>query len=138
MIICLCGLIGSGKTFFALENMQDDDELIDFDKIIKEFDVCDNAIAKQITLDLLEEAIQSDTTTWFVTAIPTKDEQALLDKAEVKYLWLYSDIPKSMRNIRHRNRFKDIENIDGIYLKNVRLQEQSMEFIKKYKVKVIR
>ena len=138
MIICLCGLIGSGKTFFALENMQDDDELIDFDKIIKEFDVCDNAIAKQITLDLLEEAIQSDTTTWFVTAIPTKDEQALLDKTEVKYLWLYSDIPKTMRNIRRRNRFKDIENIDGIYLKNVRLQEQSMQFIKKHKAKVIR
>ena len=119
MIICLNGLIGSGKPTYAFNNMQDDDELIDFDKIIKEIDVCDNAIAKQITLDLLEEAIQSDVTTWFVTAIPTKDEQALLDKAEVKYLWLYSDIPKSMRNIRRRNRFKDIENIDGIYLKNV-------------------
>lgn len=138
MIICLNGLIGSGKTTFALEHMQDDDELIDFDKIIKEFDVCDNAIAKQITLDLLEEAIQSDVTTWFVTTMPTKHEQALLDKAEVKYLWLYSDIPKTMRNIKHRNRFKDIDNLEAIYLKNVRLQEQSMEFIKKYKVKVIR
>ena len=138
MIICLNGLIGSGKTTYAFNNMQDDDELIDFDKIIKEFDVCDNAIAKQITLDLLEEAIQLDVTTWFVTTMPTKDEQALLDKAEVKYLWLYSDIPKSMRNIRHRNRFKDIANIDGIYLKNVRLQEQSMQFIKKHKAKVIR
>ena len=138
MIICLNGLIGSGKTTYAFNNMQDDDELIDFDKIIKEFDVCDNAIAKQITLELLEEAIQSDTTTWFVTAIPTKDEQALLDKAEVKYLWLYSDIPKSMRNIRHRNRFKDIENIDDIYLKNLTIQQQSMQFIKKHKAKVIR
>ena len=138
MIICLNGLIGSGKTTYAFNNMQDDDELIDFDKIIKEFDVCDNAIAKQIIIDLLEEAVNSDKTTWFVTNMPNKTEQALLDQTEVRYLWLYSDIPKAMRNIRRRNRFKDIDNLEAIYLKNVRLQEQSMQFIKKHKAKVIR
>lgn len=137
MIICLCGLIGSGKTTYACEHMDDNDEIIDFDKIKKQFKVEENKIAKQITLDLLKDAVEDDAITWFVTTIPDLQEQALLNKTEVKYLWLYNEIPKTIENIQRRNRYSDIQNLDKIYIKNVKLLKLSTKFIRKYNVKII-
>lgn len=117
--------------------MKDNDEIIDFDKIKKQFKVEENKIAKQITLDLLEDAVKEDIITWFVTTIPDPKEQELLDTTEVKYLWLYNEIPKTIENIQKRNRYSDIQNLDKIYVKNLRILKESTKFINKYKAKIV-
>lgn len=138
MIICVSGLIASGKTTFALNNMNDDDEIIDWDKIVKEFNVEDNVIAQQITLDLLEDAIESDKVTWFVTTIPDKHQQEILDRCEdVKYIWLHTDIPTTINNIKHRNRYNEVVNIDNLMIKNVDILKRSDKYIMKYNAKLI-
>lgn len=138
MIICLTGLIGSGKTTYAYNNMEDDHELIDYDKVVKECKPKHNAMAKQIILDLLQDAIKDDETiTWFVCTIPDSNEQLLLDQADVKYLWLHNDIPTTISNLKRRGKYSDMENLELIYLKNVEILSNSAKFIMKYNAEVI-
>lgn len=120
-----------------MEHAQDDDEIIDWDKIVKDFKVEDNKIAKQITLDLLKDAINYDGVTWFVCTVPTFEQQQLLNLSTTKYLWLFADIQTTLDNLRRRNRRKDIKNLKTIYAKNVELTSIANDFIEKHNAKIV-
>lgn len=137
MIICLTGLVGSGKTTYARNNAQDHEEIIDWDIIHKEFDIADRQVAKQIIIDLLEDAVKSDKVTWFVCNIPSPEHQELLDTTDVKYLWLYSTIPDTIENLIKRGRYGDVEKLDVLYLKNLELLKQSSKFVNQYNVEIV-
>lgn len=137
MIICLTGLAGSGKTTYARNNALDHEEIIDWDIVHKEFDIADREVAKQIIIDLLEDAVKSDAVTWFVCNMPSKEHQELLDKTEVKYLWLYATIPDTIHNLIKRGRYEDIERLDKLYIKNLELLKQSSKFINAYNVEIV-
>lgn len=138
MIICLTGLIGAGKTTYAINNMQDDDEIIDWDEIKEDFDIKDNKIAKQIILDLLADAVKNtEVRTWFSCVFPSKEEQKLLDKANVKYIWVHCGLERSIHNLRKRNRNNEVDQLDLFFRKNVEILERSTAFISKYKVKIV-
>lgn len=129
--------MASGKTTYAINHASDEDEIIDFDKIVKECNITDNRLAKQITLDLLEEAIGCHKTYWFITTIPNIEEQALLDKTDVKYLWLNTDLKTTINNIKHRNRYNEVQDIDKMFIKNIDILSRSDKYIMEYNAELI-
>lgn len=142
MIICICGLIGSGKTTYALDSMNDGDAFIDWDEIYNSPDFKDMRLAgettKDIVYNLLKDAAKDvETKTWFTCTYPSCAEQELLDRAETKYIWLHSDLERSMRNILKRNRNHEVEHIKTLMEKNVSILSRSSMFIKDRKAKIV-
>lgn len=118
--------------------MNDNDEIIDWDKIVKEFNVEDTVIAQQITLDLLEDAIDSDNTTWFVCTIPDIHQQEILDRCkEVKYIWLHTELKTTIDNIKRRNRYNEVVNINNLMIKNIDILSRADGYIMRYNAELI-
>ena len=118
MIVCVCGMIGSGKTEFARKK---EGMLSDFDEIGTK----EEQINYTIKMDL------KGRTVYHTTCFPTKEERKAFNGREVKYVWINTGFNKCRKNIMKRGRKRVVENIRDTLAKN-------KEIFKKYEHSTIK
>lgn len=112
MIICVCGMIGSGKTEYAKRQKG---IISDFDEIGTK----EGQIKYTLNMDRKAEKV------YHTTCFPTKAEREAFSGKAVKYLWINTGFNQCRENILKRNRKRDVENITDTLEKN-------REIFKKY------
>lgn len=105
MIICVCGMIGSGKTEYARRQKG---IISDFDEIGTK----EGQIKYTLNMDQKSEKV------YHTTCFPTKEEREAFGDREVKYVWINTGISQCRENILKRNRKRDVENIAETLAKN--------------------
>ena len=105
MIKVICGMIGSGKTTYAIQNKKADDILLDWDTLVEAFKT-DNPIWVKGAQDTLLEYISTKNhNIWYITTILGSNELELLNKVkDVEYIWINTTKQQCVENIKKRNR----------------------------------
>lgn len=81
MVICVCGLIGAGKTTYALKNKGDDDILLDYDYIRSALKINNSSIAANVINCMIESVLVNNCgNTWLVRTVPRKNEMVHIDR----------------------------------------------------------
>lgn len=111
MIVCVCGMIGAGKTTWCKEQAG---VVSDFD------DIGDKRIQLQFTLKKHEAGEK----VYHITCFPTREEREAFDKENVKYVWINTSFVQCRKNIFSRNRSRDIENIESVLNANENIMEK--------------
>lgn len=115
-IIFLCGLIGSGKTTYALKNFKN---FTDLDKMPKYSSKKDQIVWTKKLLEKHERVCH-------ITCYPTEEEIHNLKDFNLKFILLDTDIKQAKTNILIRNRKRDMDNINNVLKANE-------DYFKKYK-----
>lgn len=111
MIVCVCGMIGAGKTTWCKEQSG----------IVSDFDdIGDKRIQLQFTLKKYEAGEK----VYHITCFPTREERETFDKVNVKYVWINTSFVQCRKNIFSRNRSRDIENIESVLNANENIMEK--------------
>ena len=113
-VIFLCGLIGSGKTPFALKHCL----------YFTDLDLIPGFSTKSYQLQQTRILLNQHGNVCHITTYPTKQE--LEELAEYNQRFLLLDTSQSQRktNILIRNRKRDIDNLPNVLLANQNLQEK--------------
>ncbi len=81
MVICICGLIGSGKTTYALDHKGKDNIILNYDLIRESLKVDNSSIVTNTINCMIESAlINSVGNTWLVRTVPKINETPYIDK----------------------------------------------------------
>lgn len=125
MLKIVCGLSGSGKTTYVLNNKKENDVILDLDYLKDCFKYNSNIlILKELQINLVSYFSSKNIDIWYITCFPSIEEQeCFFDDAE--YIWINTSYEKSIENIRKR----DVK-------KGISAQEQLIKFnekiLKKY------
>lgn len=111
MIICVCGMIGSGKTEYAKSQ----------GAVISDFDAIGSK-EEQIKYTLNAEKKLGKV--YHTTCFPTLREQKAFEKMEVRYIWINTGFAQCRENILKRNRLRDVKNIKETLAKNKEIYEK--------------
>lgn len=111
MIICVCGMIGSGKTEYARSCKG---ILSDFDEI--------GSKEKQIKFTL--EMVKKGEKVYHTTCFPTSEELREFERLDVKYIWINTRFNQCKENIIKRNRMRDVKNLSETLKKNEELHKK--------------
>lgn len=120
-VIFLCGLIGSGKTTYAINNFKNFTDLDYMHPYSRKTD--------QInwTLRLLREA----DTVCHITCYPTREELVAFRNVDKRFLWMNTSPNQAKTNILIRNRPRDMTDIGRVFKANI---EYAMRFQKSISV----
>ena len=105
MIICVCGMIGAGKTTYCY---QQSDIVSDFDEIGD----------KDLQIKVSMKYEEKYGTVYHTTCYPTEKEREAFRSKEVKYIWINTTFEKCRENILKRNRKRDTNNLEETMEKN--------------------
>ena len=112
MLIILCGLIGSGKTTYAVENYK---HFTDLDYMPPYSSKTDQI---KLTLSLLERLDEHDAVC-HITCYPTQEEiDAFRHINNKRFLWINASLNQAMENIMTRKRLRDMQNLKRVYDRN--------------------
>lgn len=121
MIVCVCGMIGAGKTTYCYKQngiVSDFDEIGDKDEQIK------NTLINAKKYDFV----------YHITCFPTQKELEAFGKYEVKYIWINTTFEKCKRNILKRNRKRDVKMLQETINKNREIREKYIKSRIKFEV----
>ena len=105
MIKVICGMIGSGKTTYAIQNKKADDILLDWDTLVEAFKTDNPIWVKGAQDTLLEYFSTKNHNIWYITTILGSNELELLNKVkDVEYIWINTTKQQCVENIKKRNR----------------------------------
>ena len=125
-LIILCGLIGSGKTTFSLNNGF---QFTDYDQI-------EGFSTKKMQIEWTERLLGTHDEVCHITTYPTREEVTKLSKYNPNYVWLDTSLDQCKTNILIRNRKRDMENLFSVFEAN---QDMLFKFKKtKIPFKVVR
>ena len=112
MIVCVCGLIGSGKSTFCKEQ----------EGIISDYDLIGDK-NRQIKFTLIQDA--KGKTVYHITCYPTPKEREAFEGKNVRYIWINTSWRQCYDNIFKRKRKRDMQNIEAVLSSN-------LDYLKKF------
>ncbi len=122
MVKVICGMIGSGKTTYALNNKKPDDILLDWDILDEAFRTNNSVWVKGAQDILLEYFNNKNQNIWYITTMLGSDEKEILARIkEVEYIWINTTKRQCLKNIKARNRNNEANNIDELVKANERI-----------------
>lgn len=125
MIKVICGLSGSGKTTYALNNKKNNDILLDLDSLKEALQNYTNySLLKNLQLELLKYFHNLDFNIWYITCFPNIEELNFFDSNNADFIWINTNKNKCTENIIKRNRKNDIKDIDSIISYNQYVQDK--------------
>ncbi len=111
MIVCVCGMIGAGKSEYARST----------GKTVSDSDVIGSK-KKQLEFTLKNHVKEEEI--YHITCYPTQEELEEFARQDVKYVWINTVITQCRINILTRGRQRDIEDIQEVLRKNKVIQQQ--------------
>ncbi len=122
MIKVICGMIGSGKTTYAIENKKSDDVLLDFDILKETFKINNPKLIKELQDDLLIYFSKKGYSIWYVTTFIGSKEYELLEKiGNIEFIWINTTENQCIKNIIKRNRSNELKELDNLIAKNKKI-----------------
>lgn len=114
MIYVVCGYSGAGKTTYALEHKKESDVIVDLDYLKECLLKYDNInILKDLQLKIAQFFISKNVDIWYITCFPNFDELEVF-KNRAKFIWINTNLSRSIKNIYKRNRNGDMSDIENI------------------------
>lgn len=111
MVICVCGLIGAGKSTFSKR----------YDGVVSDFDEIKN---KQKQIDFTLKKDKAGMKVYHITCYPTPEEVKAFDDRDVEYVWINTSQTQAMINIVKRGRERDIKDVKKTKEKNRQIAEK--------------
>ena len=111
MIICVCGMIASGKSTWCEKQ----------GALISEYDIIgdkNEQIKFTVNMDNKGEDV------FHITCFPTPKEREMFTDRNVKYVWINTSWEQCYENIFRRNRKRDIKNIECTLSSNEDIYEK--------------
>lgn len=105
MIICVCGMIGSGKSSYCAGKTG----------VISD---CDELVNKEKQLDFTLENESKSEEIYHISCYPTQKEREIFENRDVKYIWINTTYAQCKKNILQRGRERDLKNLDAVLRKN--------------------
>ena len=122
MVKVICGMIGSGKTTYALQNKKSDDILLDWDTLVEAFHTDNPVWIKGAQDILLEYFSKKNHDIWYITTGLGSNELELLNQIkDVEYIWINTTKEQCIKNIIVRNRGNETEKIKALIRANKRI-----------------
>lgn len=121
MIVCVCGMIGAGKSEYARSS----------GKTVSDFEVIGN---KEKQLDFTVKNHAKVGKIYHITCYPTQKELDMFATQDVKYVWINTTVTQCRINILSRGRRRDIENMQEVLRKNKAIQQQYINSDIKFEV----
>ena len=119
MVKVICGLIGSGKTTYALNNKEENDILLDWDLLTEALHTENPIFVKEVQDMLLKFFYKKGFNIWYITTRLGSNELELLEQMEdVEYIWINTTKQQCIKNIKRRNRNDEIEHIEQLKKNN--------------------
>ena len=120
MIKVIVGMIGSGKTTYALTYKHDDDILLDYDFLVDALK--SNKLIVKVQNILLDYYSSKGINVWYITTIVGSTLLSILKKyLNVEIIWINTTKTKCIENIKKRNRHNEVSNLDDISSANDRI-----------------
>lgn len=124
MINVVCGLSGAGKTTYVLNHKKSNEVIIDMDYLQDSLLKYDNsALIKDLQIQIAQFFISRNIDIWYITCFPNFDEFELF-KNRSNFIWINTNLKKSLENIYKRNRKGDIEDIENIKKYNLNVLQR--------------
>lgn len=115
MVKVICGLIGSGKTTYAINNKKSNDILLDWDLLVDALKTDNPIFVKEIQDVLLKFFIQKGFDIWYITTkLGSNELETLKQIKHVEYIWINTTKQQCLENIKRRNRNNEIEHIENL------------------------
>lgn len=105
MIICVCGMIGAGKSLYCAGKIG----------VISD---CDELDGKEKQLEFTLENELKSKKIYHITCYPTQKEREIFKNMDVKYIWINTTYAQCRCNILQRGRERDLKNLDAALQKN--------------------
>lgn len=119
MVKIVCGLIGAGKTTYAINNKKTNDVLLDWDLIAEALKTDNKIWIKTIQDKLLQFFDSKGYDIWYITTGLNSNELELLEKIkDIEYIWINTNKKQCIENIKKRNRNDEIEYIEQLRKEN--------------------
>ncbi|MBQ9659178.1 MAG: hypothetical protein IJV31_10545 [Clostridia bacterium] len=135
MVKIICGMIGSGKTTYALNNKKRDDILLDWDLLVDALKTDNPVWIKEVQDLLLKFFSQKGFDVWYITTKLGSNELELLEQIkDVEYIWINTDKNQCIENIRTRNRNDEAKHIEQLRRSNERIYNDYYTSKIKYKI----
>lgn len=135
MVKVICGLIGSGKTTYALNNKKENDILLDWDLLVEAFKSDNPFGIKEVQDLLLKYFAKKGFDIWYVTTKLGSNELELLEQInDVEYLWINTNKNQCIENIKARNRNDEVKHIEQLRKNNERIYNDYYTSKIKYKI----
>lgn len=110
-VVFLCGLIGAGKTTYAINNF----------KVFTDLDLMRDkqfGVKKIDQIKLTKELLKDNDEVCHITCFPSKSEIDSFREYVIKYLWVDTNPLEAQRNVISRNRKRDMSRLDEIFKAN--------------------
>lgn len=114
-VIFLCGLIGSGKTTYAINNF----------KVFTDLDYLPQYSRKVDQINWTKKLLKKYDEVCHITCYPTSEEIESFKNCRKKYLLINPNLKQAKSNILIRSRTRDMENLKGVF-------DANDEYLKKY------
>lgn len=115
MVKVICGLIGSGKTTYAINNKKENDVLLDQDILVEAFKTNNPVWVKEVQDMLLEYFNKKGYDIWYITTkLGSKDLELLKQIKDVYYIWINTTKQQCLENIKRRNRNDEAQHIEEL------------------------
>lgn len=115
MVKVICGLMGSGKTTYAINNKKDNDILLDWDLLVVALKTDNPVWVKEVQDMLLEYFNKKGYDIWYITTILGSNELELLKQIkDVEYIWINTTKQQCLENIKRRNRNDEAQHIEDL------------------------
>lgn len=121
MVICVCGMIGAGKSTFCkgLEGIVSDR---------------DNLENKEKQIEFTLKNSEKSENIYHITCYPTAEEREIFKELDAEYIWINTTIRQCEKNIVERGRTRDIEDLKKTLQKNQEILSKYMHSDIKFKV----
>jgi len=138
MVKVICGLIGSGKTTYALNNKKEDDILLDWDILAEALKTSNLVWIKEIQDMLLKFYYEKGFDIWYITTKLGSNELALLKQMiNVEYIWINTTKQQCIENIKKRNRNNEVKHIENLKESNERICKKYYTNLQEIDYKII-
>lgn len=115
MVKVICGLMGSGKTTYAINNKKENDVLLDWDMLVEAFKTNNPVWVKEVQDMLLEYFNKKGYDTWYITTkLGSKELELLKQIKDVEYIWINTTKQQCLENIKRRNRNDEEQHIEEL------------------------
>lgn len=115
MVKIICGMIGSGKTTYALNNKKENDILLDWDLLVEALKTDNPIFVKEVQDMLLKFFTKKGFDIWYVTTKLGSNELEILGQMEnVEYIWINTTKQQCLENIKRRNRNDEAQHIENL------------------------
>lgn len=115
MVSVICGMIGSGKTTYAINNKKNNDILLDWDILVEALKTDNPVFVKEVQDILLKFFYQKGFDIWYITTkLGSKELEILEQINDVEFIWINTTKQQCLENIKIRNRNNEAQEIENL------------------------